>query len=679
MFAFMAMLYWSSSLVEQDLKFIRREMVQINHELLALKKSVGQGQSGILKAFHEQGLPSVPPIQNLQTASSNLLTPDPFYIHTLPALLGPDFKPEGIRREATIGKPKNLNPFSGWSEVATWIRLCSVSVADQKVGIYETMAPSAALSMELRKTPEGRPEYWIFLRQDLFWQSLNPNHFPADMELASVFLQKHPVTAHDFKFYYDAIMNPHVEEAQAVALRNYFNEIEEIRVIDDLTLVVRWKTKKIVDAEGKESFQMKYSSKLLTGSLRPLARFVYQYFADGTKIVQEDEDPNTYLTNPVWSQNFSHHWASNIIVSCGPWLFDGMTEGGIRFRRNPDFYDSYGALIDAYEEKFRDSPDAIWQDFKIGNLDLFTVPPNLLAELDLFLQSPHYLKQTQNGLAVKKLNYLSRMYQYVGWNETNPLFNNRIVRQALTMAIDRDRIIRQNLNGMGIQTTGTFFPYSPSYDSSLKPYPFDPDQARRLLQQEGWYDSDGDGIIDKLVNGQRLPFRFTLTYFVKSPTSKAICEYISTALKEIGIDCRPNGVDMADLSAVFDDKNFDALVLAWVLGTPPEDPRQLWYSAGAAQKGSSNAIGFANAEADKIIEELDYEHDPKKRIELYHRFDAIIYEEAPYTFLCVPKTTLAYRDYLQNVFIPKDRQDLIPGANVGEPEPSIFWIRENKN
>ena len=48
---------------------------------------------------------------------------------------------------------------------------------------------------------------------------------------------------------------------------------------------------------------------------------------------------------------------------------------------------------------------------------------------------------------------------------------------------------------------------------------------------------------------------------------------------------------------------------------------------------------------------------PKKRIELYHRFDAIIYEEAPYTFLYAPKVTIAYRDYLQNVFIPADRQD----------------------
>lgn len=680
-FVFMAMMYWSSVLVEQDIKFIQGDLLQIKSEILSMRGDVDKGNSQILKGLLEQpaAISSVSPQHPLvPTISTNLLTLDPFYTTTLPKLLKPSFKPHGIRKEASISKPHNLHPFSNWSEVASWNALCTVSLSGQEVGKYETFTPDMALSMELRYLPpDDHPEYWLTLRQDLFWQPLNPNHFPDDVEIAPFFLRKHQVTAHDFKFYYDAIMNPHVEEDQAVVLRNYFNDIEEMRVVDDFTLAIRWKTKKIREEGNQETLRMKYLSKSFTGSLRPLARFVYQYFADGTKIVGDDTDAKTYRTNPVWAQNFSHHWASNIIVSCGPWLFDGMTDREIRFRRNPDYYDPYAVLVDAYEIKFRSSLDAIWEDFKIGLIDLFDVPPNLLAEFDLFLQSPPYQKQVQQGLGVKRLDYLGRSYNYIGWNEANPLFESRQVRQALTLAIDRERIIRQNLNGMGVQTTGTFFPFSPSYDSSLKPYPFDLDQARRLLEKEGWYDSDGDGIIDKHINGKLVPFRFTLTYYVKSSTTKAICDYIATTLKEIGIDCQPNGVDIADLSAIFEDKSFDAALLGWALGTPPEDPKQLWYSTGAKEKGSSNAIGFANAEVDHIIDRLEYEHDPQKRIELYHRFNAIIYEEAPYTFLYTPKVTLVYRDYLQNVFIPADRQDLIPKANIGEPQPNIFWIRNN--
>jgi peptide/nickel transport system substrate-binding protein len=72
---------------------------------------------------------------------------------------------------------------------------------------------------------------------------------------------------------------------------------------------------------------------------------------------------------------------------------------------------------------------------------------------------------------------------------------------------------------------------------------------------------------------------------------------------------------------------------------------------------------------------LTYEYDPEKRKKLYHQFNAIIHQEAPYTFLYVPRLTLLYREYLQNVFLPIDRQDILPGANVAEPEPTIFWIK----
>ena len=86
------------------------------------------------------------------------------------------------------------------------------------------------------------------------------------------------------------------------------------------------------------------------------------------------------------------------------------------------------------------------------------------------------------------------------------------------------------------------------------------------------------------IDGKLTPFQFSLTYYVKNLNSKAICEYVSTALKEIGNECTPNGVETADLSKIFEDRNFDFLYLAWNLSTPPEDPRQLWYSADANQK-----------------------------------------------------------------------------------------------
>jgi peptide/nickel transport system substrate-binding protein len=672
----MGMLYWSSNLLELKMQSLHSDLKEMTKDL----EEIQSDNQKVLQLIQEGNIPeptaSTTSAKNETIASSekNLLSPDLFYEKALPRLLGPHFKPHGQRKEGTIGRPDNLQPFNNWGNVLDWYGLCLVSLSNQKVGIYETYTPNAALAIEVRPNEKGEEIYWIRLRENINWVPLNQKHFGDQITLAPQFLKKHPVTAHDYKFYYDAVMNKGVEETSAVTMRQEYDDIEEFKVIDDLTFSIKWKSKEVQGADGQVLLKPKYRSLLLTGGFRPLPRFVYQYFANGKKIIEDDSQEDSYRTSSLWAQNFSHHWANNYIVSCGAWTFDGMTDNEIKFKRNPDYYNPLAALVSSFSVFIKNATDGIWEDFKAGNLDLFEIPPYQLNDLDEFMKSAPYQLQEKANKGIKKLEYLSRAYTYLGWNEVRPYFKSKKVRQALTMAIDRERIIRQNLNGMGTQTTGTFFPFSPSYDPSIKPYPFDPVRALELLNEEGWFDSQGSGILTKEIDGKLVPFQFTLTYFVKNLNSKAICEYIATALKEIGIECIPNGVEIADLSKIFADRNFDSLYLAWGLGSPPEDPRQLWYTADASQKGSSNAIGFSNKEVDDIIDQLEYEYDPEKRKELFYRFDAIIHDEAPYTFLYVPKTTLVYREYLQNVFIPAKRQDLIPGANEGEPISSIYWI-----
>ena len=176
------------------------------------------------------------------------------------------------------------------------------------------------------------------------------------------------------------------------------------------------------------------------------------------------------------------------------------------------------------------------------------------------------------------------------------------------------------------------------------------------------------------VEGKKVKFSFSMAYYVKSTTARITVDYLATALKELGIECKPRGLDMADLSAAMEGKDFEAIYLAWGLGSPPQDLRQLWHSSGAKEKGSSNTIGFVNPEVDQIIAKLDYEYDRDKRLALYHRFHEIIHEEAPYTFLYVPRLSLLHRSYIHNVFLPAERQDLSPGATIREPMMSVFTI-----
>lgn len=683
LFAFMAMLYWSSLLIESDVKSIKQDLVQLQENVEKIRVDVLKAAANTSKvvAVIPQAAPQTTAFSKTeqQTAYPNLLESDPFYEKTLPEMLGDNFHPSGTLMDSTYGKPENLHPFAGFVDVMQLLSRCNITVAQLKFGIYETLAPSAAERMEERMNPETQlPEYWVFLRKDLFWEPLEQRFFGDNLTLAPHFLKKHPVTANDFKLYWDAVMNPYVSEPGAVSRRTYYSDISSIDIIDDYTFVVRWAGKDVKQPDGTVKKSVKYSAKELTGGMTPLASFVYTYFADGSKIIEDDKDPSTYRKSSVWAQNFAQHWAKNIIPSCGAWKFDEKTDQRIVLKRNPNFYQPLNPLIQIYELTYRPSSDAVWQEFKAGNVTETVLQPEKLTEWENFQKSSMYAEQKARNFGINQLEYLNRSYTYLAWNQKKPFFDSKKVRQALTMAIDRKRIVSQNLNNLAVEIHGSFFVESLETDKNIQPYPFDPVAARKLLEEEGWTDTDGDGILDKEINGKRAPFSFKLTYYVKNPVTKSSVEYVATALKEVGIDCQLDGVDIADLSAKIDDKSYDAYYLAWGLGTPPSDPRQLWYSTYANVKGSSNTVGFSNAEADKIIDQLDVEYDKQKRLELYHRFDAIMHDEQPYTFMYTPKVIMLYREVLQNVFIPSKRQDLIPGATVNEPIPTIFWLKEGK-
>ena len=281
-----------------------------------------------------------------------------------------------------------------------------------------------------------------------FWEPLAQEFFSSDIKLAPQFLKKHPLTAEDFKFYFDAVMNPHIQEPGAVSMRTYIGDIDKIEIIDPLTFIVRWKAE-MVNKREKQFPKIKYAAKFLTGGLQPLASFVYKYYPDGSKILEEDRDPEIYRKDSVWAQQFTQHWAKNVIVSCGPWVFDGFSDRNIRFKRNENYYSPFYALTERRETLFKDTLEAIWQDFKADQIDSYILQPNQEIELENFLRSPHYEKQREEGAGIERLDYLGRSYAYIGWNEAKPLFNSKKTRRAMTMAIDRARIIRQNLNGNG--------------------------------------------------------------------------------------------------------------------------------------------------------------------------------------------------------------------------------------
>ncbi|MGZ3733180.1 MAG: permease, partial [Parachlamydiaceae bacterium] len=295
------MVYWSSLLVEERVNAIYQDVS-------ALKKSISNFKPAVHQdAFVNPGKAAERHVGD--DAYPNLLVEDYFYTKTLPEMLGKNFSPKGIFQEATVGRPINLHPFNNWAEVSGWHGQCSVTLAQLAFGFYDRWVPCMATKIEARPrqdydSPEA-VEYWVHLRSDVYWQPIKPQFFSGDIALAPIFQEKHPVTAYDFAFYYHALMNPHVEEAGAIAARSLYEDIESITAIDPQTLVVRWKVHEVTDSSGKKSYKIKYVAESLTAGLSPLPSHVFQRFADGSNILEPETPLEAYQTNPVWAQNFS--------------------------------------------------------------------------------------------------------------------------------------------------------------------------------------------------------------------------------------------------------------------------------------------------------------------------------------------------------------------------------------
>jgi peptide/nickel transport system substrate-binding protein len=235
------------------------------------------------------------------------------------------------------------------------------------------------------------------------------------------------------------------------------------------------------------------------------------------------------------------------------------------------------------------------------------------------------LKQNNPNLEI--LTFPTRQYNYIAWNGARPLFRNIRVRRALTMAIDRQRIIDNLYYGYAEICTSPFVPLIWAYNPNIEPIPFDPDEARRMLAAEGFADTDGDGWLDK--DGERFEFEIMTNYGnqIRMDTQVMVQEM----LRKVGIKARPLALEWTVFLERYKANDFDAVVQAWRIGTKA-DLSPIW-SCEARRVGGYNRVDYCNPTVDSLNALAASILDFEEARPLFYRVQEIIYEEQPYTFL----------------------------------------------
>ncbi len=279
---------------------------------------------------------------------------------------------------------------------------------------------------------------------------------------------------------------------------------------------------------------------------------------------------------------------------------------------------------------------ALFQLFKKGQIDLVGLSP-----LQWVRQSGSKSFERQ----FIKVRMPSAGFNFIVWNTKRVWFTDKRVRRAMTHLVDREKI-RDTINyGFGYVITGPVYPWNPAYDKTIEPWPYDPEAARRLLDEAGWTDHDGDGIRDKVVDGKRVKFEFE---FLASGTTSDIATILKEELRKVGIKMSVRHLEWAVYLTHLFERKFDATSVGDAMGIDI-DYYLMWHSAEADKEYGANYSNLRNAEADELIEEIRTTLDAKERIPLYHRFHQILHEEQPFTFLFSGEQLQAYNRRLVNV------------------------------
>ncbi len=431
-----------------------------------------------------------------------------------------------------------------------------------------------------------------------------------------------PFSAEDVLFSAKATMLPLVDSAPT---RSYFGELNNVEIVDG---------RKVRFSFTKPNFMNVVS----LGSTFPIAAkhvFDPNGLLDGMSY-KDIIGPKgrTDANARKFAEEFNKHPANRVPVGTGPFKFERWDTGKeLVVVRNDDYWGPK-AYLDKIVYRFIQDYTAALAALKSGDIDF---NPRLLP-----IQYAQQTTGQQFEAQFSRGTYAIPSYYYIGWNMERPYFQDKRVRQALTMLVDVPQIIETLRFGLAKRTLTHFNPSSNDYNTSLKPYPYDPKRAAELLDEAGWKDTNGDGVRDK----DGMPFRFEMLASSNS-TLIQLLPILKEQLRKVGIDMTERQLEFTVYVENLKDHHFDAALGGWSADLI-SDPYQLWHSSSASNRGS-NYVSFKNAESDRLIEEARLEFDAEKRKQLYWKWQEILYDEQPYTFIFVPEESAAWQKRFQNV------------------------------
>jgi peptide/nickel transport system substrate-binding protein len=326
--------------------------------------------------------------------------------------------------------------------------------------------PYPVMVTELPTASEDGKVVTIKLRDDIKW---------SDGE---------PITADDFIFTYQMYIDP----GNTVTSVYPYDQIDSVEAPDAQTVVITF----------KEPFV-------------PWMSTLFQYGIIPEHILRPVFDTDGTLDNAEWNRNPT--------VGAGPYVFKEWVSADHALFVRSDTYWGDPAKIDQIFVRFVTDNEAQRAAIIAGDIDVATF-------LD-FSEVPE-LEKAEVPVYTSLSGYNDGLF-FSFYEKANPAVQDLKVRQAIAMGIDRSAITEDLLNGV-VKPANSFWANTPYEAPDLKPWPYDPDQAKSLLDEAGWVDSNNDGTRDK--DGTELVLNFGTN---QRDIRKQVQQVVQQDLAEIGV------------------------------------------------------------------------------------------------------------------------------------------------
>jgi peptide/nickel transport system substrate-binding protein len=430
-----------------------------------------------------------------------------------------------------------------------------------------------------------------------------------------------PITAQDFVFTYQMVVNP----SNGVTVVSPYDQVESVTAPDERTVVVTF----------KEPFAAWLST--LWQSLLPAHILQPVFDSDGTI---QNADWNTAPT-----------------VGCGPFVFKNWERGqSASFTANPSYWLGRPKL-DEIRVRFVSDDAAKVNALKNGE-----------ADLSVFLNnSALYMPELQAaGSQILPVNsgYNEGWFFFQDPTNGHPALQDQRVRQAIAMSIDRESLI-QDLLGGNTQPAASYWDNTPYLDPSVKPWPYDPEKAKTLLDEAGWVDSNSNGTRDK--DGVELVLTYGTT---TNETRQAVQQRLQQQLAEVGIKLDPSDYDSGTFFQGYNEGGPAATGQLDIFQYAPRtknypDPSTndfLCSQVPSVDEIGENWSWLCDEELDQLLQQQATQIDFKQRQQTMQKISKLIFDKAYFVGLWNDPDRWVASPRLQNISL----SGITPFYNIQE-------------